>query len=79
MTQELGMIAPKRCAECGGVMAFGKLDSRVYSFRSVDSPPTYHQVVRYDMPGNSFPLVVNVCTVCGHVSLYAAYPPPGER
>ena len=79
MAQEPGVIAPKRCAECGGVMVFGELDSRVqwriYAPRS-GYAPVKHKVKRYDMPDIQFPVVVNVCTVCGHIALYAAYPTP---
>ena len=77
------VIAPKRCAECGGVMVFGELDSHMGWVLGVRYAATYapinHTVKRYDMPDKAFPLVVNVCTICGHVSLYVAYPAVGER
>jgi len=32
-----------------------------------------------DVPDQAFLLVVNIGTVCGRVSLYAAYPMPGGQ
>ncbi|GEM_PF-2415381 len=71
------LTQPRRCSECGNPMVWGKLHTMVDARRPGRIFPSIregeHYVTRADMPPSmGFPVVVAVCTVCGHVSLYAA-------
>ncbi|GEM_PF-5583104 len=65
-------IAPRRCPECGGVMVWGQMRWSVTSvaIRHAEAP----FVERADMRGKWYPVTINVCTQCGHIGFYIAYP-----
>lgn len=78
--------SPRRCPECGNLMIWGELHTQVEEHVGRYAIPrtraAYHFVTRSDLPPTmGYPVVVAVCPVCGHISLYAAgvmLPPPSE-
>ena len=70
------LTPPRRCTECGNLMVWGNLHSQVEVYKVGGIPSTReadHYVTRSDMPPTmGYPVVVAVCPICGHISLYAA-------
>jgi hypothetical protein len=71
------LTPPRRCTECGNLMVWGNLHSRVEVYKGAYSIPftreADHYVTRSDIPPTlGYPVVVAVCPICGHISLYAA-------
>jgi hypothetical protein len=71
------LTPPRRCMECGNLMVWGSLHSKVKVYERTSLGPSTreaeHYVTRSDLPPTmAYPVVVAVCSFCGHVSLYAA-------
>ena len=69
-------ISPRRCPECGGVMVWGQMRQDVTGM--LGGPTLQHAeaptVERADVRGQWFPVTVNICTQCGRIGFYMAYP-----
>ena len=69
------LTPPRPCPECGNLMIWGELHTQVsvYGYVWPKTPEANHFVTRSDMPPTlGYPVIVAVCPVCGHISLYAA-------
>lgn len=71
------LTPPRPCTECGNLMIWGELHTQVEDhvgrYAVLHTREANHYVTRSDMPPTmGYPVVVAVCPVCGHISLYAA-------